>query len=145
MYFAENKKEIQQLIDTAVILVLEYRQEEMMERRLHYHMKIRLFYEECRFGPGVADLMKLVEELGSLSAACKEMKMSYSKAWKIIKAAQDDLGIVLMEGSRGGERGGQTVLAEDGKAFLEKYTAFEQEAREAVGRLFETYYGETEE
>lgn len=112
-----------------------------MERMLHYHMRLRLFYEERNFGPGVAQLMALVDELGSLSAACKEMKMSYSKAWKIIKAAQDDLGLTLMEGTRGGEYGGQTVLTEEGKAFLDQYMAFEQEARAAVDQIFEKYYG----
>lgn len=109
-------------------------------RRLQFHMKLRIFYEERNFGPGVAALMQLVDQLGSLSAACHSMHMAYSKAWKIISKAQEDLGFSLMEGKRGGENGGATVLTEEGKAFLERYLRFSQEAEAVVSQLFEKYY-----
>lgn len=105
-------------------------------RTLKFHMRLRIYYEERNFGPGVASLMKLVKEQGSLSAACQEMHMAYSKAWKIIHKAEEDLGFSLMEGRRGGERGGNTVLTPEGEGFLEQYLAFSKEAEEAVGELF---------
>lgn len=46
---------------------------------LHYHMKVRVFRKEGAFGPGVAELMRHVEETGSLSEACRCMGMAYSK------------------------------------------------------------------
>lgn len=113
----------------------------MEERReLQFHMKLRVYYEERSFGPGVASLMQLVDELGSLSAACQAMHMAYSKAWKIISRAQEDLGFSLMEGKRGGENGGATALTEEGKAFLRRYQRFSCEAEAAVQQLFNTYY-----
>lgn len=77
----------------------------MEENKLHYHMKVRVFRKEGAFGPGVAELMHHVEETGSLSEACRCMGMAYSKGWRIMKHAEEDLGFPLMEGSRGGSRG----------------------------------------
>ena len=82
----------------------------MEENELHYHMKVRVFRKEGAFGPGVAELMRHVEETGSLSEACRCMGMAYSKGWRIMKHAEEDLGFTLMEGSRGGSRGGRTML-----------------------------------
>ena len=45
-----------------------------------------------------------------------------------------------MEGKRGGENGGATVLTEEGEAFLNRYLQFVNEAEHAVAELFEKYY-----
>ena len=68
-----------------------------MEESLKFHIKVRVFHKERAFGPGVAELMHLVEETGSLSEACRRMEMAYSKGWKITKRAEEDLGFPLME------------------------------------------------
>lgn len=112
-----------------------------MEDAWKYHMRLRVYRTERSFGPGVSMLMKQVEETGSLSAACKEMGMAYSKAWKIVKAAEADLGFSLMEGSSGGESGGRTVLTEKGKEFLERYLTFEAEVQQKADEVFEKYFG----
>ena len=66
--------------------------------------------------------------------------MAYSKAWKMIKHAEQDLGITLMEGIRGGESGGRTMLTREGEAFLARYTAFEEEANTELERLFRKHF-----
>ncbi|MDD3254054.1 MAG: LysR family transcriptional regulator [Lachnospiraceae bacterium] len=113
-----------------------------MKEPLKFHLRLQLYRRERNFGPGVTALMQLVQEKSSLSAACKTMHMSYSKAWKIIRKTEDDLGIKLMEGTRGGESGGGTVLTEDGRKLLEQYHRFEQEtecaAQEIFRRIFES-------
>lgn len=116
-----------------------------MEDKLKFHMRLRLYRRERNFGPGVAMLMEGVRETASLSAACKELGMSYSKAWKIIKKAEEDLGCLLMEGTRGGESGGGTVLTEEGVQLLARYQRFEAEAGEVVERLFCQIFEEEEE
>lgn len=107
---------------------------------LTFHMRLRVYREERNFGPGVAVLMEYVEQYGSLSAACKEMHMAYSKAWKIIHKAEEDLGFPLMEGKRGGESGGTTVLTSEGKELLIHYQAFEKASQTAVEELFHQYF-----
>ena len=118
----------------------------MEDGRFKFHIRLRVYREERNFGPGVSTLMKLVKETSSLSAACKEMNMSYSKAWKIIRNAEQDLGFQLMEGTRGGESGGGTVLTEKGEEFLNRYLEFQEEtqkaAEEIFGRIFKGAEGE---
>lgn len=110
------------------------------EKSLNYHIRVRVFHEERNFGPGVAALMKLVRERESLSAACKEMEMAYSKAWKIINKAEEDLGFSLMVGKRGGQNGGTTILTAEGEEFLERYLAFSKEMEAYAAELFHKYF-----
>lgn len=114
--------------------------EKIKQKEMKYHLKLRVYYEERNFGPGVADLMKLVRERGSLSEACQELHMAYSKAWKIIKKAEADLGFSLMEGRRGGENGGTTVLTVQGEKFLEQYVAFSEAVEMAAEESFYKYF-----
>lgn len=112
----------------------------MDEEKLKFHMRLRVYRKERDFGPGVATLMQLVKETSSLSAACKEMNMSYSKAWKIIKRAEADLGFPLMAGIRGGESGGSTVLTEQGEDLLKRYLEFEAETQRAAAEIFQRIF-----
>ena len=70
-----------------------------------------------QFGRGVANLCQGVRELGSLNAAAKDMKMAYSKAWRIIKETEAALGMQLLD--RDGAHG--STLTEDGDKLLDAY------------------------
>ena len=98
--------------------------EETLRQKLRYDMRLRVSRTDHAFGPGVAELMEHVEATGSLSKGCKCMQMAYSKGWKILKRAEEDLGIPLVQGNRGGSNGGQTVLTPEGKGFLKRYRKF---------------------
>lgn len=112
---------------------------------LKFHMRLQIYRTERNFGPGVTALMQLVRETGSLSAACKTMNMSYSKAWKIIRKTEADLGFKLMDGSRGGESGGGTVLTEAGQKLLDDYLRFEQEIEQAAELIFHQIFMEDDQ
>lgn len=81
-----------------------------------------------------------MEATGSLSKGCKCMQMAYSKGWKILKRAEEDLGIPLVQGNRGGSNGGQTVLTPEGKEFLKRYRKFEQEVRAGADASFQKWF-----
>ena len=47
------------------------------------------------------------------------MKMSNSKAWKILKRAEEDLDMPLVERISGGKDGGGSKLTQEGEELLE--------------------------
>ena len=51
-------------------------------------------------GKGIVSLCKLVDETGSLNKAAAEMGMAYSKAWSILKHAEESFDIQLAEAQR---------------------------------------------
>lgn len=110
------------------------------KKNLYYTSKIRIFHETPSFGPGVAMLLEQVEKYGSINAACSHMNMAYSKAWKILKAAENDMGIALLRRVTGGKGGGSSELTEEGQILLERYHLFSQEADQAIEQYFLKYF-----
>lgn len=82
------------------------------------------------FGQGIALLMDGVEEEHSLNRAAKRMGMAYSKAWRIIKEAEGQLGYELL--ARDGARG--STLTPEGKRALEVYWSIKREVTEILER-----------
>ena len=99
-------------------------------------LSIRIFGEGKCFGPGVAELLRRVKSAHSLRAAAVSMEMAYSKAWTVIKNAENALGFKLLASTTGGRHGGGAVLTPEGKALLTAYDQFCQELRECGDRLF---------
>ncbi len=92
------------------------------------------------FGRGVADLLHGVEKYQSLNLAAQDMGMAYSKAWRIVRQAEEALGIVLLYRMRkNGSR-----LTEEGKKLLNIYEEAEEAAWKAVNEVMEKYYGRTD-
>ncbi|MBS1531934.1 MAG: LysR family transcriptional regulator [Bacteroidetes bacterium] len=61
-------------------------------------------------GPGPIELLERIAETGSISAAAKEMKMSYKKAWELINNLNAHLATPAVIPQAGGEKGGGSVL-----------------------------------
>lgn len=103
-------------------------------------LKLILEKEERFFGPGVAELMIKIQQLGSIQAACKEMHMSYTKAWKILKRAEKELGFSILNTSNGGTHGGKSELTPQGLHFLNAYCQMEEELKSKNTELFLKYF-----
>ena len=91
------------------------------------------------FGEGPLRLLRNVERTGSLRAAALEMEMAYSKASKLLKQAEVNLGFSLTMRSAGGKDGGGSVLTPEGKRWLRQYEAYRNacvEANQAIYRRF---------
>ena len=108
---------------------------------LRPQLTVRFFREEKCFGPGVAMLMEQIEKTHSLRGAAKEMDMAYSKAWKILKNAEEQLGFALTQTASGGKVGG-TVLTEKGKDLLTRYRAYVREVNRFAGEAFLREFGD---
>lgn len=102
--------------------------------------KIRLGKEKGFYGPGVHQLLQLTEEYGSLSQACQQMGMSYSKGRKIIATMEEQLGVPILETRQGGKSGGFSHLTEAAKSMIEHYSAFWGEADDAIQAIFRKHF-----
>lgn len=96
---------------------------------LRLTVTLRLLDEEGqrRFGPGVAALLSEVRERRSLRAAASSMGMAYSKAWRIVRSAEEALGYKLLDSTIGGRHGGGAALTEEAEQLLAAYETLRRE------------------
>ena len=107
-----------------------------------YKLSCRLFTDAKCFGPGVAVLLRKVRELHSLRAAAMSIGMAYSKAWTILKNAQQSLGFKLLDSTTGGKHGGGARLTPEGETLLDAYDRYCTALRAHAQTLFnETFDG----
>lgn len=125
--------------------LLRYERELRKVESLQFHVQIRLSRARDFFGPGVAQFLLLTDQTGSMQTACKEMNMSYSKAWKMINEMEVQLGLPILERYAGGAEGGGSCLTEEGKDFVRRYLFFQKDVEDAAGVLFEKYFNQPED
>ena len=99
-------------------------------------IRLAIMSEESKsnsqFGRGVANLCLGVRERGSLNAAAKDMKMAYSKAWRIIKETEAALGMQLLD--RDGAHG--STLTDDGNKLLDAYLKIDAKLQKSAETEF---------
>ena len=95
------------------------------------------------FGEGPCSLLKAVEKTGSVRAAAGSMDMAYSKAMKLLKAAEKALGYPLIYRTTGGKDGGGSVLTAEGKNWLRQYEAYRNACVAENQRLYRHFFPKT--
>ena len=85
---------------------------------------VRLFAEEKCYGPGVHRLLRAVEEHCSLRSAAASMNMAYSKAWGIVRAAEQGFGCKLLHSTIGGSGGGGAELTDEARQIMAAYETY---------------------
>lgn len=111
-------------------------------KELRFIVSPRIVGEEKFFGPGIAQLLRRVEEYRSIRQATMSMGMAYSKAWAILRRAERELGFPLLTTVTGGSTGGGAALTAEGRAFLERYEAFCQLVQQHAERDFTAVFGQ---
>lgn len=90
--------------------------------------QVRLaFHHDVIIGPGKADLLEMVDQTGSISAAGRSLKMSYKKAWQLIETMNHHFHSPLVATSSGGNERGGAHLTELGKQVLKHYRSLEKQ------------------
>lgn len=82
------------------------------------------------FGYGCVQLLRGVDEEKSLNRAAKRMGMAYSKAWRLLNEAEDQLGCKLL--NRNGALG--STLTPEGRRAMEGYERLQAEVAELLAR-----------
>ena len=82
-------------------------------------------------GPGKIALMELISKHGSITAAGKEMGMSYRRAWLLVDEINHIFREPLVETQMGGSGGGGARLTRLGRDVVGRYRAIEGAATTA--------------
>ena len=114
-----------------------------MARDLQLKVTVRLYSEDDQrcFGPGIATLLERVREHKSLRAAALSMNMAYSKAWRIIRAAEDGFDCKLLDSTIGGQHGGGAVLTPQAERLLDAYNRYTADVKAYSQSKFEEAFG----
>ena len=95
--------------------------------------RIRLLIgDRVALGPGKASLLDIIDKTGSISAAAREMGMSYRKAWGLIDNINNDFLEPLVIKTTGGKGGGGALLSNYGKEILTRYLDMEKKANVSI-------------
>lgn len=91
-----------------------------------------IFGDEMKLGPGKIDLLEAIGRSGSISAAGREMGMSYRRAWLLVDAVNRLFRRPVVIASAGGTHGGGAELTDFGRALVGAYRRIEARAQQAI-------------
>ncbi|MCL5110702.1 MAG: LysR family transcriptional regulator [Chloroflexi bacterium] len=89
-----------------------------------------------------AQLLRTIDESGSLSEAASRLGVHYRIAWEKLHRMEQRLGVKLVEGHSGGAGGGGANLTDAGRELLAKYERLTASLDEEVARRFAALFGE---
>ena len=95
------------------------------------HIRVTL-RKGVAFGPGKAQLLEGIRDTGSIAAAGRRMKMSYSRAWGLVEEMNAEFRAPLVASAKGGASHGGAVLTRLGRDVLARYRRMEASAARAV-------------
>jgi len=82
----------------------------------------------ARIGPGKAALLESIRDGGSISAAARDMGMSYKRAWLLLDSINQAFTEPVVTAATGGAGGGRATLTAFGVELLERYRRIRDEA-----------------
>ena len=101
-----------------------------------------MWRNDIALGPGKVELLKHIQNSGSILKAAKAMDMSYMRAWKLLKTMENCFKHPLVTKSRGGRGGGNAQLTQAGGRVLALYEKMENECLNATSKTWETLFRE---
>lgn len=96
------------------------------------------------FGDGPYELLKYVEQTGSLRNAALQLGMSYNKAWNLIRNIEQRLGFTLIEGRSGGDSGGGSTVTPEALRLMDKYRIFREEVNTALNSIYKKHFAQND-
>src|SRR6516162_5256007 len=80
-----------------------------------------VFESGARIGPGKAKLLESIRDSGSISAAARDMGMSYKRAWVLLDSINKAFAEPVVTAAPGGAGGGGASLTPFGIEVLKRY------------------------
>lgn len=87
--------------------------------------------EAIAVGPGKVALLEAIERCGSITAAAKDLEMSYRRAWLLLDELNRSLRVPAVDSAKGGAAGGGSALTDAGRQLVALYRGIEDKAAQA--------------
>ena len=87
------------------------------------------------------DLLRAIDQTGSINAAAEKMKVSYHRAWEKLHEMETRLGVTLVETQTGGVHGGGARLTAAAREYIAHFDQFCEGMDELVARRFDEAFG----
>ena len=101
-------------------------------------LRLRIPFQNAMIGPGKAELLERVRDIGSIAAAGRQMQMSYKRAWMLVEEMNRAFQEPLIVSTRGRAKGGGAQLTEAGARVLGLYHDILATAQRAAAPSLET-------
>lgn len=101
---------------------------------LDLRLRIRI-QGDIAMGPGKADLLEAIQATGSISAAARQLGMSYRRAWQLVEVMNRCFCEPLVTTTRGGAGRGGAAVTPPGLVALGRFRAMEAAALGALHRF----------
>jgi len=92
-------------------------------------------------GPGKIELLRAIDQHGSLSEAAKSIGLSYRRAWLLVKDLNDTFSRPITTSTVGGRTGGGVCVTPLGKMLIGAYEEADQYHREYSSPHLKTLAG----
>lgn len=100
------------------------------EMKSKVQFRVRIYRDDSiAIGPGKVQLLETIAETGSISAAARQLDMSYRRAWQLVSEMNATLIEPVVTTSKGGSHGGGAGLSPTGVQVIKHYRAMEAAAR----------------
>ena len=107
-------------------------------QKISMRSRIRIYTgKEIALGPGKADLLHAIAKTGSIQKAATSLKMSYMRAWKLVRTMNDCFRHPLIEAVRGGKTKGGARLTPFGRKVLKLYLEMEKKSLHALRPIYQ--------
>ena len=103
-------------------------------------VSVSIARENHFFDNKTAMLLSLIDETGSMIAACGRMQLSYSAGWNTVRNLENQMQKSIVSRTQGGSGGGNSRLTEDGRELLRRFTQYESWLREEATQQFQIFY-----
>jgi len=109
-----------------------------MNKKLHIRSKIWIEDNRDRvvFGQGRLKILESIERNGSISAAARELRMSYRGVWGKIKATEERLGKKLLSRNVGGSSGGGSSLTPFAMEIMKQFYRLRHDIQKDADTIF---------
>jgi molybdate transport system regulatory protein len=96
-------------------------------------IRIRIaFRNNIAIGQGKADLLEAIGRTGSISAAARDLEMSYRKAWLLVDEMNQCFRSPVVVAAKGGSRGGGAQVTPLGEEALARFRQIQAKASAAI-------------